>query len=235
MDEQTGDPSGETERPREIYLASCSSIAESLNDLGFKYAASRQHSRRRAGDFVFQVSFQSSHYNAAGQQVRMSIFGTIFSPKLKAWRKSHSSIHDNDCVAGGQIGNLQPLARWLEWNLADPSRRDEVISEAIEAVRELALPYFARFENADELIPYLIDHDLPSMDLSRVIDFLLCFADEDSARRASVRFLERRPDLQADYQSERLRLAKEGPHRRPSGYAQTLAYASLFLGLGELS
>ena len=157
------------------------------------------------------------------------------SPRLKGWRRSHPSIREWDVVAGGQIGNLQPEARWLEWELADASGRDEVMSEAIETIHELALPYFARFEKVDELIPYLIDHDLPSMDLSGVIDFLLCFADEDLARQAAVRFLERRLDLVGDYHSARVRLAEQGPGRKPSGYAETLAYASLFLGLGELS
>lgn len=123
----------------------------------------------------------------------------------------------------------------MEWNLADSSGRVEVILEAGEAIRGLALPYFSRFEDLDGLIPYLIDHDLPSMGLSGVIEFLLCFADEDSARMAAVRFLERRPDLVADYHSARVRLAEQGPGRKPSGYAQTLAYSSLFLGLGELA
>lgn len=53
MGERDEDVFVDTERPREVYLAACASIAESLQSAGFKYAASRQHSRRKVGDFVF--------------------------------------------------------------------------------------------------------------------------------------------------------------------------------------
>jgi hypothetical protein len=142
------------ESPREVYLAACASIGAYLDEFfGFKYAKSGPHARRRSGDFTFQISFQSSHHNIAGEHVSLCIYGNVLSARIKKWRESQPLLHSSfDYVAGGQIDNLQADHCWLDWELADSRKRDEVIRDAIRAIEDLAFPYFARFEDLPSIV-----------------------------------------------------------------------------------
>lgn len=232
----SGTPSGQVSS-REVYLAACASIGSHLEDsYGFKYAKSGPHARRRSGEFTFQISFQSSHNNVSGEHVALWIHGNVWSPRIKKWRASQGLGDSFDYVAGGQIGNLQTNHCWLDWDLADPIRRDEVIRDAIHVIEELAFPYFARFENLTSLFSFLVREDLPAMTIERAIEFLMCFADQSTARTAAANFLRRRPDLIRAYRRDFERYTERAISQfAPSGYAQQLAFASVAFGLGDLS
>jgi hypothetical protein len=222
-----------SEAPREVFLDACREVAAQLEPAGYRFAVSGPRCRRRSGDFTFQIAFQSSHYNAAGAHVALWVHATVFSPRIKKWRAAHPPLRPLDHVAGGQIGNLREPHDWLNWELADPSTRPAVIGEVVQLIREVALPYFARFEDVDTLVSYLTANDLPSMDIEHAIEFLLCFGDMASARAAAERFLAARPDLRENYQRALSRYAG-GSEEHPSGYASKLAFASHVLGLGPL-
>ena len=232
-----GTPPGR-ESPRDVYLAACASIGAHLEeDFGFKYAKSGPHARRRSGDFVFQISFQSSAHNVAEEHVALWIHGNVWSPRLKKWRQSQPLLHAWDYVAGGQLGNLQADHCWLEWDLADPQKRDGVIRDAIEAIEELALPYFATFESLPSLFELLQKGDFPAMDIDRVVEFLMCFSDKSTARSAAANSLTRRPDLVRAYQDEYQRYAERGlgSEHLSSGHAKELAFASHAFHFGDLT
>lgn len=231
-----GTPPGR-EVPREVYLAACASIGTHLADsFGFKYAKSGPHARRRSGEFTFEVSFQSSVHNVAGEHVSLWIHGHVSSAKIKKWRESQPRLSPHDHVAGGQIGNLQTNHRWLDWDLADAAKRDDVIRDAIQAIEELAFPYFAKFEDLSSLVKLLINHDLPAMTIDRAVEFLMCFADQPTARIAATNFFQRRPDLIHAYQRDFQRYAEHGlDSSHPSGYAKHLAFASHVFKFGDLT
>ncbi len=142
----------------------------------------------------------------------------------------------NDYVAGGQIGNLQANHCWLDWDLAEPITRDEVIRDAIKAIEELAFPYFAKFEDLPPLFERLVEEELPAMTVDLVVEFLMCFADPSTARLAAANFLKRRPDLVRAYQRDFERYGERGlDSEHPSGYAQQLAFASHAFKFGDLT
>ncbi len=223
-----------TERPRDVFLSVCESIAASFANSGFRFAKSGPHCRKRVNDFVCQIAFSSSHHNVAGEHIALSIYGTVFSTKLKTWRQKYPFLNATDFVAGGQIGNLKTDASWITWELAEPERRDEVIRDAVAKMQELALPYFARFEDVASLIEFVVNNDLPAMPINCVIDLLLSLGKRQQARLAAERFLARHTHLRADYERELQSFSTAGIHRQPSGYAQQLAFASQVFEFGPL-
>ncbi len=111
-----------------------------------------------------------------------------------------------------------------------------MIRDAIQAIEELVFPYFAKFEDLPTLFEFLGDQDLPSMTIDRAVEFLMCFADQPTARRAAANFLKRRPDLVDDYRHELRKYAELGlDSSHPSGYAKALAFASHVFEFGDLT
>jgi hypothetical protein len=169
--------------------------------------------------------------------VRLCIQGTVFSPRIKKWRAAQSLQYVTDYVAGGQVGYLQQGSHsWSDWELADPANRGEAIADAVKTIREIAFPYFAQFQDLESLIPFLVENEMPSMSIERVVEFLMCFADKPTARMAAVQFFQRRPDLVPDYRIEFQRYADLATRDTvPSGYAQQMALASHLFDFGDVT
>lgn len=224
------------ETPREVFANACAQIAARLTDAGFRFAKSGPHATRKSGEFTFQVGFQSSHRNVAGAIVKLWIHGTVFSKKIEVWRKTYPLLHGADYVAGGQIGNLTDQTFWHDWNLADPSTRASVIEAATQTVLSVALPYFSQFEDLDGLVAKAKAADIPSMTIDRVVEFLMCFANQVAARDAAASFLERHPNLVSNYIRDFRRYGERGlESRHASGYAAQLALASHLFDFGNLA
>jgi hypothetical protein len=218
--------------PRDLFLAACTEIAESLSPLGFKFAKSGPHAQRKDGDFTYRVSFQSSHKNVPGQYVALWIHATVLSKRLAEWRASQPhAVGVGDGVAGGQIGNLVRPHGWRDWNLAGSIMR-AVIADATSTVRSIALPYFERFADIPSLCALLQREELPAMETARAIEFLLCFADHASADTALSAFFRARPDLLADYHTHLQEFRQSGlPKVCCTGFAYELAFATVAYGL----
>lgn len=123
----------------------------------------------------------------------------------------------------------------MEWELAEPSTRDEAIRDAIEAIEQIAIPYFAKFENLPSLFQLLTGQEVEEMMINRIVEFLMCFADQPTARLAAANFLKRRPDLVQAYEQSYRSYAENGLSAdRPSGYAEKLAFASHLFKFGDL-
>jgi hypothetical protein len=224
------------EAPRQVFANACESIASKLVANGFRYAKSGPHCARKSEDFTFQILFSSSFRNVAGSLVKLWISGTVYSKRIKRWRADFPLLHGADYVAGGQIGNLTDRVVFNDWNLADPVTRDAVIADAHLLIDEIVLPYFLQFEDMNALIARVVSSDVPSFTIDKVVDFLVCYADADTARKAATNFLDRRPVLVSNYQRDFNRYAERGlDWRTPSGYASQLALASHLFGFGDLT
>jgi len=213
------------ERPRDVFLESCAQIARALEPEGYKWTKSRQSAVRKAGDFLYDVFFQTSSSNIAGQTVIVWIHASVLSPRLKRWRREQLGEEDpSDVVAGGQIGNLLPEHSWMEWDVADRRTRPAVIADAVAAIRSIALPYFGRFEDAGALGEFLRAAELPSMGIDNAMEFLLCFAQRDAAEAAGRLFL-RSHNLIDAFRDEMIRPKSEEELRQRSSaaYAPTVA------------
>jgi hypothetical protein len=222
--------------PRQVYLAGCQAIAEGLRADGFTYLKSSQKLRRKSRDFSFEVSFQSSHNNTAGELVILWIHAHVFSITLKTWRAEHACLlKGSDFVAGGQIGNLLAQPGWLEWNLADPAGRSDQIGAAIDTIRRIAWPFFALFDDLPGLTRQLVDQGVPSFNTINALDFLMCFASPADARQASANMLARLPQAQAGYALALSSYRTQGlPAITPSAHADVLAMASIVYHFPDL-
>ena len=217
-----------------MFLEATARIAGELENEGFKYAKSGPHVTRRNGDLTFKVWFQSSHNNIADQLVCLWIHATVLSGKIKKWRAQQvPPVSDYSYVAGGQIGNLLSNTSWMEWDLANPIRRDSVVADAVATIQRIAIPYFSFFDQPIELRDTLVERDLPSMDIARAIEYLICFHGIEYAQRALVRFLNHRQDLLGDFWRLYREFGDAGlPPRKSSGFAFSLAYLAVQQNIG---
>jgi hypothetical protein len=224
------------ETPREVFDDACRRIAEAFEPDSYRYSKSGQHFTRSKGDFRFRVSLQSSRNNVADEFVALWIHGNVLSPTLKKWRREHRALRsDFDFVVGGQIGNLRKNTGWLEWNLADPKRRDEQIESAIEGVRKIIFPYFVIFEDLPTACQAFINDDFPASWVIDIVDFLQCFGSPGQARQGASSFLARHTDLEGAYGRALDRFTTGGiPDRMLTVHAEALAAASIIYDFGDL-
>jgi hypothetical protein len=220
----------------DIYLDACTQIGSALARRGFKYAKSGPHAKRSHGDFSFCIRFQSSVYNSAGSNVALWIHANVRSKRLSSWRAMQPHpLRTDDWVAGGQIGNLRTPPHWLDINLANAATRPGAISGAIGAIEEFGLPLFAAFENVPALCERLVTEDVPGLEASLAIEFLLCFSTTPAASAVLQRFFATRSDLLSQYVTELDSFRSEGLPRMPrTGYAAQLAFATIAYGLEPL-
>ena len=189
-----------------------------------------------SGDFKYQVSFHSSHRNVADAVVQILVHCGVFSKRIESWRSEFPEIVTSDSVAGGQLGNLVNPQVNSVWNIADPATRDSEIANIVSSIESVGLAYFARFEDLATLHATMLTEDVPSMTIDRVLEYLICFTDRDSARIACINFLQRRPDLIRSYKRDYQRYAERGlSWSTASGFAKQLAFASHLFRFGDLA
>lgn len=225
-------PPGE-EKPRDVFLAACAELASRFEPRGFRYAKSGPHISRRQGEFTEEVAFASSHYNVAGQHVDLTLYAGIRSKELRRWRVEHRPNDDDpsDHVAGGMLQNLGTEMPIASWELADPSSRPEVLDEIGTAIEEVALPYFALFEDGEALVRRLQLVPIPSFYALSAIEWLLARNESDAAL-AHARLLLNDDRLRRQYERIRKRMESGEMELVPYvGEAEGLAYAALAYGL----
>lgn len=146
------------EKPRDVYLATCEQIASYYEPFGFKYSKSGQYLRLKQKDseFVFQISFSSSHYNVADVNVSVSVYASVISQKFKKWQseniKGKFNSYPSEHICGGLIGNLQDKTVYMKWNVGNKATREQEIENILENINRLAIPYFDKFNNIQNLI-----------------------------------------------------------------------------------
>jgi hypothetical protein len=224
------------ESPKDVFAYACNRIGDSLVRDGFKYAKSGPKSSRQAGDFSFEVSFSSDHYNVAGKHVALAVCGLVQSNHFKKWQKASALLNPTGFVVSGQLGYLTTEHLELQWELANPESRGAVIDGAVRAIREIAFPFFARFNDMPQLRLDLQHHRVPMMDIACTIDFLMCFGSRAEAIIAGRNFLQQRQDLIEPYRQElKLVRGREPLRVRGRGWANELANISRFYDLGDLA
>jgi hypothetical protein len=185
---------------RNIYNAACAQVAAALTQEGFEYRPSKHTLARRDDDLTREITFQSSFRNftlpepgAGVLQQAVSLlplvgetmaFGSVTliahtavrSKSFKLWRASQKQpLGSDDLITAGQIGNLQAKPKWLEFNLANPQRRDRVIRDVVELIRTIALPYLERFSRPQEVIAGLIGGTMQWWWEPSALEYVACF------------------------------------------------------------
>jgi hypothetical protein len=241
---------------RNIYNTACSQIAASLKQDGFEYRASRHTAVRTDGDLTSEITFQSSFRNftlpeqagvlhkaismlplvgetVAFGSVTLIAHCAIHSKSFQRWRASQKQpLGKDDLIAAGQIGNLQRKPKWLEFNLANPHRRDGVIAEVIELVRTIALPYLERFSTPQEIVAGLIEGTMPWWWEPSALEYVACFGTSSQAQELLLRYIQMRPGQERKFRKWVDEYRKQGvPEAFDSSAASRLAKAALALGL----
>jgi hypothetical protein len=188
------------ETTREVYLSVCQTIAAYYEPLGFKYSPSGQHLRLKNKDseFIFQISFGSSHYNSIGENVKLEVCANVLSHKFKKWQTQNQvgEFNKNPCeyFAGGNIGNLQEVHKYKTWNVADPTTRSGTIEDIILNINALALPFFESFKQINALIPYIESRGeyFAIQDINSLAEFLSYVAPKETVERTFSNFLTKR-------------------------------------------
>lgn len=130
------------ESPRSVYLAACANIGLYLAEFyGFNYSKSRQHARRKYGQFSFKISFHYDVFNVQRFGFGFGVSCSVYSPKIKKFRESWPQLMGSDLVAGGQIGHLQEPRSWMVWDLTDEVTREKVTWDALQTIENFAFPY----------------------------------------------------------------------------------------------
>lgn len=228
------DEDGQVEVCKHVFQQSCSTIAKHFESAGFTYLKSRQSCRKRIADFDFNIGFLTNSSNVAGAHVDLSVSATVSSPKLKKFRAKYPLLILRPFIAGGHLGRLQERPSKLSWELANPALRDEVVSDVIQAIETMALPYFAQFDELSTLIPRIVDDEIEAFETRDVIDFLMCFADWRSARLAAKNFYSRRPNFISQYKKHLAFCEKPETKQIYDHDHVGLATASYVYGFGDV-
>ena len=192
------------ENTKDVYLDVCEKIASCYAPYGFQFAKSGPHItlKQKDTEFVYKITFQSSHYNIPGKNVVIDVFANILSQRYKKWKIENKSdlkfnssnwpLELNEYITGGNIGNLQKEHKYLSWNVGTPDTREKKIEDIIENINNLAIPFFSCFENRDRLI-----HEIESGNLNyyfgipsnaeKIINFYLYLSEIDINQRDIVR------------------------------------------------
>ena len=221
------------EKPRDVYVAACAAIAQSLVADGFHYAKSKQALDRAIGGLIHRVSFQSSRNNIAGQSVVLWMHANVRCKELATWRSRQSSpLRNDDWIAGGMVHNLTREHAMIEWQLADPASRSATIANAQEFVRTVVLGYFGHFEDPQRTVAELLRAPIDAFSIGDQIEFVLCFAGPQEANQVLQRFVDLRSDLRTQMRRAIERVGREGlPEYPPSAYADVVAWISKAYGL----
>ena len=181
------------ERPREVFLGACDSLAASLAPLGFAYARSLQRLRRKRGPYAEDIVFQSSHHNVADTYVVMWPHVLICRRDHGRCRETHSSLK-GDAFAGGQLGNLAGVG-WATWNLAGPTARPSVVEAVRAEILTVGLPWIDRVESVPGLIEDALKHNVAGVDIEQLVDYLVFLDMRTDAVQVLQAWLERRSGM----------------------------------------
>jgi hypothetical protein len=188
------------EKPRDVYLTACKRIASYYEPFGFKYSKSSQHLRliQKDSEFVFQISFGSSHYNVAGVNVEIKVYASVISQKFKKWQSENINgelnSNPNEYICGGLIGNLQENTIFMKWNIGNKATREQEIENIIENINCLAIPYFEKFSNVQNLVAEIEQRGdyWGFIYMSSIAKFILYVSTKETLERTLSNFLTKR-------------------------------------------
>jgi hypothetical protein len=212
------------ELPRDAILAGSQMIAHELASDGFSFLPSGPRFSRKDGDLRFEIRVQSDRNNIAGHRAAVWIHAFVRSPGFQRWRVERGlALGSESYIAGGQVGNLREPQGWLEWDFADPNRRQVVANDAVTTIRERALPLFAKFQDLDAFVESL-EHHVPSF-VHQGVEVVLWKRGRESAAKVGSVWLRENPQKVEAYRAALEKFRNEGlPHHRS---ASDLAFMSV--------
>ncbi|HVX88547.1 MAG TPA: hypothetical protein VG940_06435 [Gemmatimonadales bacterium] len=220
------EPPGDT--PARVFSAATAELARELEGEGFRYTRSQNLLHRASAEFGHRIAFQSSHDNKRGRRVALWIHATVRSDLVTTWKASQGIPGDAGFFAGGQIGNLVEPPRWFDWDLASVATRDALVQDALQAIRDVALPFFARFSSKASALETLGSCPILGVEPEQAIELALALDRKDLADQVLGRFFKQRPELLPEF----LRFV-EDPTSRPK-FANSASRLAVIAAAHEL-
>lgn len=198
------------EPPREATREGYRLIADALAPDGFAFAPSGPRLTKHNGDLTYFISFQADRNNIAGRRAAVWIHGGVSSRTLGRWRQEHpnpwTSGPPSPVIAGGQIGNLREPWTWMEWDFSNRAGRSATAADAVHAVREIAFPFFAKFDDIPTAVETLSCDKPPWPHIVSLIEFAWSAVGREAAQDVGRQFLARHPTL-LDHSDKRWKLS----------------------------
>lgn len=217
------------EAPKDVLLAACQVIAERFEPLQFKYLKSDRGLVRKRGDWVDRLSFGTDHYNVRGERVDLTVSALACNNRIKRMRNNGESVFPFNLewgsIAGGDLGRLVADSTFFHWNLADPKQRAATIDDVVEHIKNIALPWFAKFEDYETFSQAAESDDIRCFEIHNEIDLRLLYEGQQSAARCIERWCQHHAD-QVPSILNNLELIKQTPPAGvPSGWPRKIAVA----------
>lgn len=207
-------PDATAEKPRDAIFGALDVVDRAIAADGFAFARSGPKFSRKAGDLTFEITIQSDRNNVAGQRAAVWVHASVYSRLLTAWRKQHDSewIRPNAPfplpLFGTQLGYLCQPSGWMEWDFAEPDKRQSVAEDLVVSIRTGAYSLFSTFEGPIEGIAALSQFDWPPPE--GVLSYLLAKGSRALATRAMNEYCDARPDFKMQFEALRDQFELEG-------------------------
>jgi hypothetical protein len=228
-------PRSDLEKPKEAIFDALEFIADQLASEGYSFQRSGPRLKRTQDDLTFEISFQSDINNIAGVRAVVWIHAGVYSKKLAKWRRNH----DNDWIrqdgpyagriAGAQIGNLNSVPGWMEWNFADRRNRRSLCEDAINAIREIIFPFFESFKDPEKCVETLVKH--PVLRHESVIEYAFSNVGEATALQGIQLFLASNEGAQGLFEAAFSNFATNGVPKFRSSLINNLAALVVAAGI----
>ncbi|WP_395447127.1 hypothetical protein ACHMW7_19195 [Aminobacter sp. UC22_36] len=216
------------ERPRDVFLGACASVAAGLAADGFSYARSGPRATRRDGPWKFALWFQSGRIGTY-----FAIHYLVHNKDFLAWRKQFAArAGQPDLVVSMNLGFLSPIRNWLDFDVAEPASRQDTIDLALANIRDHALPFFDLFRDPPALAQELTIRRHPGFFLEQqAVEFVAWTLGTEAAEQCVATHL----DALAQCNGEALDLFRQGRDDKPHAQANVavfLGQCARRLGLG---
>nr|WP_298996057.1 hypothetical protein [uncultured Allomuricauda sp.] len=210
------------EIPRELYLRTCSEIANNLSEIGFKYSKSQQKLKLQSADkkYLLTIRFSSNRDNVKGEYVELSCHYFIASKDLEKFSKSKPLVgFFSSTLINYDIGTLiDPKKGQIIWNLAKNKEYEDVITTIPKMVSEKLIKIFYDLQNSELVINKIKNGDFELRSPINTVQYLLSYEKKDIANKYVSEFVQRPPKkILTDYLKYKEELKNGLPDELVSG------------------
>lgn len=205
---------GDLLRPREVYLACCSLIAEKLTDSGFEYLKSSQKLKLESQNkkYKLEIKFSSDRDNVAGENIEFSGHFFISSKDLQKFSKANPLINYwNDVLLGHDLGSLvNPEKGKIIWNIAIKEDFDSAVNTVVDVCKGKLLRIFNQLQDSELVIDQISKGEFELSNPISTVQYLLSYSKGDLANKYLTDFVKRPPEkIMTDYNEAKLKLESD--------------------------
>jgi hypothetical protein len=232
-------PDPSAEKPADVAAHCLALVAAALIADGYVSRAGGRRLVKRSGDFTYEIWFQLDRDNYAGGRVAVWAHAVVGSLKLRRWRTHNrppwiAPGYPNSGFAGGQIGNLRAPVAWMEWDFADPASREATVRDLISAIRQIVLPFFAKFSDPASVME-AFNKEQALLAPTEAIEYAQAHFGRDAANQVVKMILAKDPALIEPFRTAVELYRREGlPRARNGELASGPAAMAVFLALDLL-